>query len=114
MKMVIYPHPHSLPSALHVTCPRCLQLADRVYLRQTVSTDHRPPSRCARLIVVNELLFGYVQPMCPDTSGGAVHAMHQGMYMCMYMYICSMSSQAALGPTALRQSGDHPLSCGGR
>ena len=31
------------------TCPRCLQLAGRVYLGQTVSTDCRTPCPCARV-----------------------------------------------------------------
>ena len=41
-----------LPKYWHfasTTCPRCLQLAGRVYLGQTVSTDHRTPCPCARV-----------------------------------------------------------------
>ena len=39
------------------TCPRCLQSADRVYLLQTLTTDHRPPSACAEVKVVIEPCF---------------------------------------------------------
>ena len=41
-----------LPKYWHfasTTCPRCLQLAGRVYLWCTVSTDHRTPCPCARV-----------------------------------------------------------------
>ena len=37
---------------------RCLPLAGRVYLWHTVSTDYRPPDRCARVNAVAALCFG--------------------------------------------------------
>ena len=41
-----------LPKYWHfvsTTCPRCLQLGDRVYLGQTVSTNYKTPCPCARV-----------------------------------------------------------------
>ena len=89
---------HAVCAFLGCMCIHCLQVAGRVYLWHTASTDYRPPDRCAWVTAVAALCFGNgafgpLPDYCLFASATSVqclqhvHVVHHLCTVCMNMRV---------------------------